>query len=289
MCDNQFGIFQGCHGICVKQKGFTLNILEDFFQEHQCHNPVLNTQYPAMCDKHAILFNLVEKWKDMPESIKSIVSYISNPNECPLIFFELFIIGKLIPWRIAVKILLEPLCFWIINEEHFAISILFGYRFLGTKSLESGDSDFLNSTSNFTYAYVLDSICQILPWMMNGDEDTNSLHLSVDELIGIKWFKVSQMMLNGFMLCLGANGMPRQIPNFIPEWQDVWRTRFKYWMLLHLANNGLDNSQVDQCWDYFEKLLSYIRICASFAIHNPGSKDSLENLYNRLVEYDESI
>jgi hypothetical protein len=285
MCDKQFDSFQGCNGFCV-QSGFTLNILEDFFEEHQCHNPV-SELYPAMCDKHAISFNMVEKWNDMPDYFKSIVSYISNPNECPLIFFELFIVGKFIPWRIAVKILLEPLCFWIINEEHFAITILFGYRFLGTKSLESGDSDFLDSETKFTYAYVLDSICQIIPWIMNANEDLENI--SADELIAIKWFKVSQMMLNGFMLCLGANGMPRQIPNFIPEWEDVWRTRFKYWLKIHFANNALDTSQVDQCWNYFEKLLSYIRICVSFAIHNPGSEKSIANLYNRLVEYDSTI
>jgi hypothetical protein len=268
------------------ERDLRLDILEDFFEEHRCNNP-LSQLYPAMCNNHAKQFNMVEKWNDMPDSIKSVVYYISNPNECPLIFFELFIMGKFIPWRIAVKILLEPLCFWIINEEHFAITILFGYRFLGTKALESGDSDFLDSETKFTYAYVLDSVCQLIPWIMNGDE--NLPNISTDELIAIKWFKVSQMMLNGFMLCFGANGMPRQIPNFIPEWEDVWRTRFKYWLGLHVANNALDNVQVDQCWGYFEKLLTYIRICVSFAFHNPESENSIENLYNRLVEHDKTI
>jgi len=285
MCDNQFDTFNGCNGICLKRP-LNLHVLTDFFQDNKCNN--LIGMYPGMCEEHTDNFKLRKNWKEMPDDIKSVVYYISDPNKCPLVFFELFIMSHFIPWRIAVKILLEPLCFWIINEQHFALTILFGYRFLGTKACEENNVGFLLPDAKFSYAYVLDSICEILGWIMDGHEDTDSLRMTQDELIAIKWLKITQLVLHGFMLCLGANGMPRQIPNFIPEWQDVWKTRFTYWIELYLFNNVLDESQAKQAWKYFDTLLEYVRICASYAFHDPGvTEQSIENLQQRVLEYEE--
>jgi hypothetical protein len=274
MCDPEYQYFNGCHGICVNNSNY------------QCNNPVSEI-YPGMCLQHFKDFQLEKDWNDIPEEIKQIVNYIFNPNECPLVFFELFIMSKFIPWRIAVKILLEPLCFWIIDEQHFAITILFGARFLQSKSLEANNTSFLEQSVDYSYAYVLDSICQILGWIMNGEELTSNLQMSKKEMINIKWSKITQMITHGFMLCLGANGMPRQIPNFVAEWQDVWKTRFKYWVELHIFNHILHENQLDEVWEYFGLLLTQVQNCASYAFVTNEDPNANENLQQRMLEYEE--
>jgi hypothetical protein len=283
-CNGDFTNFNGCHGFCLFRP-YTLEMSE-FFETHECNNPIPTTAtlYPAMCEQHASLMGLDKQWEEMPGVFRDIVYYVNNPETCPMILFEIFIMSQHIPWKVVSKVLLDPLCFWIIDEQHFAVVILFGYRFLGCTALREGNDRVLDENEHFSYVYVVDAIGQILGWISNGQEDIVSLQLSAEELVAIKWLKISQLVVYGFMLCFGANGMPRQLPNFIPEWQDAWRTRFKHWMEIHSSQVN-----VDQMWYHFEELIERVRACAIYAFAKPLDPTADQALEARLTEYEHML
>lgn len=246
LCANQNGPHQGCNGFCIGSDPQEFEDVSEFFET--CKS-IPSLVYPGLCEGHFQAFNLVRAWTDMPDVAKSLVLYLAKPETYPLALFEMLMLQMSLTYDFTIGLMLSPTCFWVLNEAHFGMLIRFGYINI---KLASGSDEM---ESNLSYVFVLEAICKILPWVLDGGEDLQTLRLDQEDLIAIKWSKIMYNVCNGFIAGFGPHGLPRMFPRFGANWKEAWEFRANFWIQFY---SNLDSNFPG---DFVEQLLAQLIEC----------------------------
>jgi hypothetical protein len=274
-------IYHGCHAFCANginiEQELNIYNCDTFFQT--CNSSI--TKY-GMCAEHFKALNLPQHFHDVPDIFLLLATYVSDPNQYPIVFFDMFMKNLGITDDVLAKALLDASCFWLLNDSYFSYIILFGYRSL----IVLPETDLIFD-ENITYVFVLDRICQILPWLMDGNEDLESLGIDYSQMLMIKWGKLVSMVVKGFMILLGATGLPRLLNKFSSIWKDAWQTRVLYWLNFY-SNNAEFSISIAK--DLLLHLIDNVQIPANFSVEDPTPIQSqIDNFQQTVVEMENTL
>lgn len=218
-CANQTGEWHGCRAFCLFE-GPKIEVLEEIFDT--CTAPIDSNVY-HLCAFHADSLNIRTSFQNLPDSIRALLLYICDDKQ-PQEFFPALIAQTKMPFVDVAKMLLSPTFFWALKPEHFAFLIYFKAQSL-TQFIET---EIL--PTEFSYLFVLDSICEIMDWIISGNEDLQQLGLSQEEMILLKWGKIMYMFPNAFLVGLGCFDTIPIFPCFSLVWKDRWNDRINEWI-----------------------------------------------------------
>lgn len=226
----------------------------------------------GLCEKHLVELNIEPYWNLLPDNFKALGFFLANPDKYPVTIFELCFLKLQINYETISKLLLDPTFFWLLTDTYFAQLIICKFKTIAKKPEDNND---------LTFTFVLDSICEILPWLMNGNENLDALNVSYDEMLKIKWSKLYDIVLHGFFLLLGGSGLPRIFKSFSCFWRNSWETRILFWLEFYKRENlSFDFSMAS---DLLLKLVDSVQIVANFSITDTTSSEYLlENLADTL-------
>lgn len=210
-CANQSGEWQGCRAFCLFEAA---NFgLENLFQT--CTAPI-DPGSVTMCAFHAKALNQ-KLDPSYSTALTSMMVYLQNDQEFQPEFFPLYTVLIGLPAPDMARLLLSPEFFWLLTPPVFAFVIHLG-------ALPHAVAQRVPEA--MTYVYVLDMLCEIMGWVMDGGEDVEMLGMTHDQLTTIKWTKLMICCANAFNSVMLTSTL---FPPFAQGWEQAWLARVDHW------------------------------------------------------------
>lgn len=259
-CPNQTGIWQGCRGFCLGQEV----LLEDLFET--CTAP-LSTYH--MCAFHAdVLKQHVPQ--DYSPALLSMAIYLQDDKKFAPELFPVYTVAMGLNAADTSRLLLSPEFFWLLNPNVVCFIILCGALPNITNHPEQVPRD-------FSYVYILDLLCEIMGWIIDGNEDVNAMGITKEHMSVIKWSKLSQCVAYAFNMVMLTT---RMFPSFDVNWEDKWRARMDHWLQV-IWIDSFSQDQLLFIGELLDGLIEILRIPAEHSQQEPLPLETTMEIMNQ--------
>ncbi len=255
-CPQSHTSSQQCVAPCFFHKRMydpTSSLTDNAFRQWMCgrSRPDDMRRYQAMCEQHAIAFNVDVMWKLTPKKERNMILFVLEREKFPLFILPLYLLTEQISFDSAARVLLSPIGFWILTTE-LALHII------SLGALHSISTSV--TTTKIFYTYLANYIGEILPWLMHGGEDVETLQISRQTLQQMKWNRLITIFSEAF--AIGLSGSQLQILE-LPAcgWKDNWKMTLGIWLQRY---QWPDFAQ-KRCMLYIDQMLDNLEIIVNGA------------------------
>ena len=209
---------------CVNMKIWT------YMNKNRCHRTSEDSHlYPHMCAQHSKVYNMNTEWDKLNDRQKKLIVLMSKditPAYLLMCLPEFMRLNKM-EVNELFETMLSPCGIWVLDDTHILAMYIIGSNNIIIKT--PTNLRYIE-TSQFTYKYMLDSICEYsLLWLItNKDVDQKEITVTDQQVLMIKWSKLLGPFVLGTALLFHPDDV-RILPEFDNNWSAKWMKRYMQW------------------------------------------------------------
>lgn len=219
----------------------------------QC-NAELDPHAPNLCTFHLDAFGLREKLQTLGFEATSMLCFVQEEDRYPVEAFGAVILGLGISFSDSIKLITSPCFFWNVNPTLLAFALIFGPLQFAGKPIPD----------QFSYVYVLDIICDMIPHIMNNGEDYERLGMVREDLQAVKCALILRHLSECMSTLFLATSM---LPPFESGWHAKWEFRMNHW--LDAWETIMDPTDIQRIQVFFNQLMRLIGTLAPMSQEEP--------------------